>query len=375
MLTSLFERKKMKKIAAPICVILVAVLLVSGCSPVGGETVLEYKGYKISEAMYGYWVALYKRDVIYSFNNRKDTSDFWQSEVSDGVTTEDYFTDIINNQIYKYCIGQQLFDEYGLKLEKEVKTAIDADINEKIEYYGSRAELNSALAHINLNIELLREIYICEEKLKAVYNYLYGPYGPEALSDNDYVQYFKDNYWHMKYIVIYTTKLATDSKGNYKYDSSGTLVTEPLTEEEFAEKLAKAEEALAKAQAGEDFDELIITYSEYDTTAYPSGFYVSVNELSTYGANIVSALAEMQVGEVRRVEEGSAIYIIKKLELPEWGQLTESELLQLVDLEEYAKAEAFDAKLNALFPELKVNNEVLGRYRLSEIKMLSIPNI
>ena len=132
----------------------------------------------------------------------------------------------------------------------------------------------------------------------------------EAL-DNDYVQYFKDNYWHMKYIVIYTTKLATDSKGNYKYDSSGTLVTEPLTEEEFAEKLAKAEEALAKAQAGEDFDELIITYSEYDTTAYPSGFYVSVNELSTYGANIVSALAEMQVGEVRRVEEGSAIYIIK----------------------------------------------------------------
>jgi hypothetical protein len=219
MLTSLFERKKMKKIAAPICVILVAVLLVSGCSPVGGETVLEYKGYKISEAMYGYWVALYKRDVIYSFNNRKDTSDFWQSEVSDGVTTEDYFTDIINNQIYKYCIGQQLFDEYGLKLEKEVKTAIDADINEKIEYYGSRAELNSALAHINLNIELLREIYICEEKLKAVYNYLYGPYGPEALSDNDYVQYFKDNYWHMKYIVIYTTKLATDSKGNYKYDS------------------------------------------------------------------------------------------------------------------------------------------------------------
>lgn len=365
----------MKKIAAPICVILVAVLLVSGCSPVGGETVLEYKGYKISEAMYGYWVALYKRDVIYSFNNRKDTSDFWQAEVSDGVTTEDYFTDIINNQIYKYCIGQQLFDEYGLKLEKEVKTAIDADINEKIEYYGSRAELNSALAHINLNIELLREIYICEEKLKAVYNYLYGPYGPEALSDNDYVQYFKDNYWHMKYIVIYTTKLATDSKGNYKYDSSGTLVTEPLTEEEFAEKLAKAEEALAKAQAGEDFDELIITYSEYDTTAYPSGFYVSVNELSTYGANIVSALAEMQVGEVSRVEEGSAIYIIKKLELPEWGQLTESELLQLVDLEEYAKAEAFDAKLNALFPELKVNNEVLGRYRLSEIKMLSIPNI
>ena len=177
------------------------------------------------------------------------------------------------------------------------------------------------------------------------------PMGSEALSDNDYVQYFKDNYWHMKYIVIYTTKLATDSKGNYKYDSSGTLVTEPLTEEEFAEKLAKAEEALAKAQAGEDFDELIITYSEYDTHCPTQAvFMCPVNELSTYGANIVSALAEMQVGELGRVEEGSTIYIIKKLELPEWGTAYRSELLQLVDLEEYAKAEAFDAKLNALFP-------------------------
>lgn len=365
----------MKKAAAFICVIFVVSLLVSGCTPAGGETALEYKGYKISEAMYGYWAALYKRNIIYSYNNSKDTSDFWQSEISAGVTAEDYFTEIINEQIYKYCIGLQLFDEYGLKLDSSVTKAIDDDIKEKIEYYGSRAELNSALANLNLNIDLLRDIYICEEKLGAVYEYLYGAYGPEALSDDDYVKYFKDNYWRMKYIVVYTTKLVTDDNGNYKYDSNGSLMTEPLSDDEMAQKLAKAEEALARAQSGEDFDKLIEEYSEYDTSSYPNGFYVSVNNLSIYGAEILAALPGMQIDEVRRVEMESAIYIIKKLELPEWGKLTETELLQLTDLEEYAKSEAFDAKLSALFPEVKVNREVLDKYKLSEIKMLSVSNI
>ena len=152
-------------------------------------------------------------------------------------------------------------------------------------------------------------------------------------------------------------------------------MSEPLTQEELAEKLAKAEEVFQKAQAGEDFDELIRAYSEYDTSAYPNGFYVSVSDLSIYGADIISELTDMKIDEVRRVDEESAIYIIKKLGLPEWKNLTDSELSQLVELENYAKSEAFDAKLSALFPEIKVNSEVVDKYKLSKIKMLSLSNI
>lgn len=365
----------MKKTAVLICVVLLVSLLAGACASAGGETALEYKGYKISGAMYGYWAARFKKNIVYSYNSNKDTAEFWSSEVADGLTAEEYFTDIVNDQIYKYCIGQQLFDEYGLKLDSNIKEAIDEDIEEKIEYYGSRAELNSALAEWGLNINLLRDIYICEEKLGAVFRYLYGEGGPEALSGEDYIKYFKDNYWHIKYIVIYTTKLVTDSKGNYKYDSDGTLLTEDLTEEELAAKLAKADEALQKARAGEDFDELIKTYSEYDTSAYPNGFYLSVNEISTYGSGIISALPGMQIGDVARVDEESAIYIIKKLELPDWSALGESELVQLGDLEEYAKSEAFDAKMSALFPDVKVYSEILDKYKLSEIQMITDSNL
>lgn len=365
----------MKKSCRLLCLVLAAALFAFGCSTAGGYTALEYEGYKINEAMYGYWAALYKRNIVYSYNGGKDTPEFWESEVYSGKTAEEYFTDIVNAQIYKYCIAQKLFDEYGLKLDKEVIKAIDTDIKEKIEYYGSRAELNSALASINLNIDLLRQIYICEEKLRAVYNYLYGDGGPEELLDEDYIKFFTDNYYRMKYIVIYTTKLVTDEKGNYKYDSEGNLMTEPLTAEELAEKQAKAEEALKKAQAGENFDLLILDYSEYDTSAYPNGFYVSANELAIYGARIISALTSMKVGEVRRVDEESAIYIIKKLELPAWEELTESELVQLAELDDYANAEAFDEKLSELFPKVIANKEVLEKYRLSKIGMLAIPNI
>lgn len=365
----------MKKTAVLICVIIVVSLLAGACASAGGETALEYKGYKISEAMYGYWSARFKKNILYSYNNNKDTQEFWNSEVMDGITAEKYFTDIINDQIYKYCIGLQLFDEYGLKLDPSVKEAIDEDINEKIEYYGSRAALNSVLAGLGLNINLLRDIYLTEEKLNAVYRYLFGEGGPEALTDEEYIQYFKDNYWHIKYIVIYTTKLVTDSKGNYKYDSDGSLMTEDLTEEELAAKLAKADEALEKARAGEDFDELIKAYSEYDTSAYPNGFYLSVNEISTYGSEIIAALPGMKAGDVARIDEESSIFIIKKLELPDWNALGESDLVQLADLEDYAKSEKFEAKMSALYSEVKANSEILDKYRLSELLMISDSNL
>lgn len=365
----------MKKLAVVICVIFAASLLLGSCSSGGGETALEYKGHKISEAMYGYWAARFKKNIVYYYNNNKDTADFWSSTLEDGQTAEEYFTKVVNDQVYKYAVGQQLFAEYGLKLSDDVKKSIDDDIDEKIDYYGSRAELNAELANINLNIDMLRDIYVCEEKLNAVYDYLYGADGAEALTDDDYIQYFKDNYWHMKYIVIYTTKLVTGEDGNNKYDESGNLLTEDMTAEELAAQDAKAAEALEKAQAGEDFDSLIEAYSEYDTSTYPNGFYLSTNEISTYGSQIISELAMLEAGGVARVDEESAIYIIKKLELPEWSSLDSDDLTQLTDMEDYAKSEAFDAKMTGLTGEVVVNNEILAKYKLSEIEMSSNSSI
>ncbi len=270
-------------------------------------------------------------------------------------------------QINKYAVCGKLFDEYGLKLSGEVKKAIDDDIAEKIEYYGSRAELNAELAKINLNINMLRDIYICEEKLNAVYSYLYGKGGTEALTDDDYKAYFKENYWHMKYIVVYTTKLATDEQGKNKYDTSGSLLTEDLNKEELAAKKAKVAEALEKAQAGENFDSLIKTYSEFDTSSYPNGFYLSANELSTYGEQIVAALPGLATDECALIEEPKAIYIIKKLELPELDELGSDDLAQLQDMQSYANGKTFDAKINALSGDINVNKEIVAKYKLADI--------
>lgn len=373
-MNNLKKRTSIRLVALTLCVMLTVSPVLFSCASAGGETALEYKGYKISEAMYGYWAARFKKNIVYYYNNNTDSADFWSSDLN-GQTAEEYFTDIVNDQIYKYAIGQQLFDEYGLKLSDDLLQTIDDDINEKIDYYGSRAELNAELANINLNIDILKNIYICEEKLNAVQDYLYGDSGTEALTDADYVQYFKDNYWHMKYIVIYTTKLVTDDDGNYKYDSDGSLLTQDMTSDELAAQKAKAAEALEKAQSGEDFDSLIKTYSEYDTSSYPNGFYLSVNELSTYGSGIISALPSMNVGDISRVDEESAIYIIKKLELPDWSTLDSDDLTQITDMDSYAIGQVFDTKLKALFTDVTANQTVLDKYKLSEINMSTDSNI
>ena len=195
------------------------------------------------------------------------------------ISVEDYFTEIINRRIRNYLIAQSLFKENRLKLDSEVKKAIDADIKEKIDFYGSRSALNSELSVLMLNVKSLETVYTWEEKHTAVYDYYFGQNGTEPISDERLTEYYEKNYSRIKYIVFYLEKLKTDEEGNYVYDSAGQVVTEEMTAQELEEKKAKIAECYEKLENGESFDEMRKEYSEYDTSNYPNGFFVSANEV------------------------------------------------------------------------------------------------
>lgn len=356
------------KIIRRICALLIAVSMVflCGCTDTG-KAAFAYNGKSIGEYMYQYWVATYKTNILYSYNGLKDSEEFWNSELEDGVSVEKYFTERISDQMKKYVISLKLFDEFGLKLDDETMQAINDDIEEKIASYGSRGAFNNELAQLGINIDILKQIYICEHKYEALYEYLYGTNGIYAPDDSQVDDYYKSKYNRVKYIVLYTTKIVYDDDGNYKYDSDGNIMTEEMTEDELAAVELKRDEILARLDSGDNFDSLIKEYTEYDILSnYPNGLFISENEMDIYGTELTRAAIDMAQGDVRVIDEDTCIYILKKYSLTGISDLEKSDTDQLSYLIEYASRDLFAKYFAERYGDVKINEEIISKHDLSE---------
>lgn len=347
--------------------ILAMLLLVAFLLPVGlfgcskkYDAVMEYNGLTLTEDMYFYWLSTFKRNILTAFDDAKDTEAFWQSSFDDERTVEEYFTEVIHEQIRNYLIAQDLYKKNRLTLDSSVKASIKEDIAEKIEYYGSRGNLNEVLADLMLNVDSLEDVYTWEKKYDAVYNHYFGKGGLLEISDDDLVAYYEENYSRIQYIVFYTTNLDTDENGNQ--------VSSEMSEEELAAKMAKIEECQTKINAGEDFTTLMAEYSEYDTSKYPNGFFVSINEMDIWGADICGAVKNASIGDVCRVEEEYAVFLVKKYPLTSFENLDELDIEQLSGLSNYAGAVMRKAFFDELANNVTIHQDILSKYKLSEIK-------
>jgi hypothetical protein len=330
---------------------------------------MEYNGIKLTEDKYNYWVSTFKRNILSSYSDVRDTEEFWSQPYDENRTVEDYFTEVINNRIMNYLVAQDIFKQNGLTLDAAVKDAIKDDIDEKIEYYGSRGALNAELANMMLTIDSLKDVYTWEEKHEKVYGYLYGKGGIDEVSNERLIDYYTKNYSCIRYIVVYTTKIATDQNGEYVRDPiTGEYVTDDLTDEELAKKLNDIHDCYLKLKSGEDFETLRKQYSEFDTSAYPNGFFVSANEADVWGADIVLAAKDAKVGDIVKIEEETAVFLIEKLPLPDFGSIVESDIKQLANLSKYATQEMYDVLFGELRKGVTVNQDALARYDLSNVK-------
>ena len=320
----------------------------------------------ISENMYRFWLSTYKADFLSYYNNSVDSPAFWQSMATDDKTTEQYASELINQNIKYLLVGIKLFRDYGLKIDADISLEINEDIEEKIDFYGGRSPLNAMLAKYGANVDILKDCYIAEEKLYAVYDYLYGANGTEAMTDAMIDGYYRENYSHVRYLVIYTEdKIVYDENGEYVFDSEGNVLTDKLTDAERAEKQAKIASAMAELEQGVDFAEVMTEYNEADMAAYPNGFFISPNELGVFGYALVSETKQMNVGEIRKIEEDGICYIVEKLELTELSKLDDASKSQLASLESYCVQQHYEEKFSAIAEDITVNESVLSQYSLS----------
>ncbi|MBE6538763.1 MAG: hypothetical protein E7671_04820 [Ruminococcaceae bacterium] len=288
----------------------------------------------------------------------------WDTEWEDGRTYNEIFTGFVKQNAMTYLCAMHEFGKLGLKLPDSTVKKIDSLMKSMTEDHGdgSKDKLNSILAQFGVNYDILREMYLTEEKLSMLEEHLYGENGTEAISETIRDEYYKNNYVRIKQIFFYTAnKPVTNEDGSYVYDEEGHVTTRDYTEEELAEQKEKADRVMTSLTAGQDF-ELIMASQNEDSAAsvYPSGYYLT--KTSEYVKEVIDVAFELSENEFVRVESEYGIHIIKRFPLEEKGYASGTNSDFFTNFEKMLRTDLFTAYLSKYESEIKIDDELLSKY-------------
>lgn len=342
-----------------------------GCAGEGSEKVMEYKGYAVTEGMYRYWMKAWKDDYVNNYSDVQDTEAFWTAENAAGGTNEEYISDVIKTRIRYYLVAQSLFDEYKLELTDEEKDAIKTDIDEQIEYYGTRSAYNEHLKETyGMNVSALEKVYTFEARYTKLYSYLYSTSGKFTATADELDEYYHNYYSRVKYVMFMKeVRYAYDEDGNRLTDSTGNYATENLTEEEKEAITKTANEVYETVKNGGSIDEPYEQYmSEYqDVESYPNGFYITADEYNLHTATVTEAALDMEVGEVRLVENDDCYFVVQKFELIDKAYSSAVDKGQFTYLVSYCNGEKFVTQFEELAKGITEYEDVMAQYRLKDM--------
>ena len=347
------------------------------------------------------------------------TEGFWDTVISnDGTTREKSYKEQILDECKFYVAALNTFDELGLKLPKAYTDEIDQTLKDyvDIDADGSKAAFNAIMLKYGANYDVLREALIIEAKLAYLNEYLYGA-GGSKIGHEIIKDYYEANYVRFKHIFFYTygPLYETDGEGNdiyysdamtkkvaydtsafkrrdeagkevtdqngdviYEtatgkiaydksagqrmpiYDERGYVVTREFNQQELIEVSDHATLLMEELKNNEGnytlFDTYVEKYSEDEgSLKYSNGFYMTAE--SNYDSpEVLSAVCEMECGEIRKIYSDYGIHIVMKYELEENG---------------YAKTENSDFFVNANTGTLVFMNKLMSillTERLSSLK-------
>ncbi len=361
---------KLKFVRRLLCLVLALVMIFGavGCGSTA-KAAISFGDVVINENIYCYWMSKYKAMYLYSmFGLTEDNADLWQYEYAEGISFGAFIGAMIVQNLMSNAVMLGLFDEYGLELTVEEQNSIDSAIQQLQANAGSKSALNSALAAYGINADMLRDVYIMEAKISAVQNHLYGEGGIYAASSDEVETYFSENYYRMKHILIRTdVKYERDEDGLPIVDEeTQSYKTIELTADEIEAQKALAADLEKRIAAGEDFDKLVIEYSE-DTGMehFEDGYYIT-SATTFLPTEIISAVPSMKVGEVKIIEHSYGISLTKRYDLKKGAYNEEPYKSELIgDLASTVNTVKMQELVNSYMGSVVYDEDIISTYTIS----------
>ncbi len=347
---------------------LAAALLLSSALVSCGEKeaiAMQYGDETVTEGMYRYWLASYKGILSQSYSLYEDTASFWNTVVLDGKTVEEYYFETVMTNIKMTLVCMKLFDDYKLKMPNSTLESFDAYIEDLITELcdGNEKKFDYQLEKLGIDRKTLKNIYINEEKVQMVREYLYGDDAATPLTREQTDDYYEGVYARILHIYIndkYTFE--KDENGYTKYDSNGKPIKVKFSEDE----LKKKNETIAKIDAGlengEDFSKLYETYSE--DREYDNGYYLT--QSVDFVDEVVTATWGLEVGEWKKVESDVGVHYVLRLELEDEGYAKAANSDFFETFNDNVVQYYFNKTISALTADIIVEQSIIDKYNLRE---------
>ena len=388
--------KRIVRIAALVLAAVMMTLSLVSCSGMG-TTVMELGGTVITENMIEFWLSRYKAQFVYYYGDAicqqydlDNIEQFWpiKDESGSGKSYDEIMSEFIYENAETYLCALYLFDQYGLSLPKETEDEIDAYIDELCQENasGSKSEFNSILETYGINRSQLRELYLIDEKVDYLQEYLFGANGTLGVTKVDKDNYYRENYVRMRQICIFINECPElDSEGNLVNDSKGNVKYRDMTADETQAARERADAALKKIHSGTEFPSV---HNEYDENTMDDAYAsIYMSKDSAMGGDaalekIYTELQTMNVGDIRLIETESSLHIVQKLELQE-GAYDDSanvdfftfydpELENYITFEAYLREPLFlnfiAESLEKFSADIKIDQDALKKKKLSNVK-------
>lgn len=428
----------MKRSLRFIALMLATLLLLlpsASCSGNKDKSVATLDGHSITLYEFEYFLATYK-GALASSGYPVSSSAFWDQALSlEGdsyKTANEYYTDLIIDNVKTYVSAMYLFDDMGLSLSAHTVEEIDEYMERLVNDYGdgSMTKLNSTLSQYGVNYDMLREIYLKQEKLVVLKNALYGSDGSK-ISNEIKTQYYEENYVRFKHIFFYTYDMIyeTDENGDeiyytntgkiaydkdngiLKYDENGVSIKDKkgdaiyytedgkiaydtkngskavkrdkdgnaLTEEYTKEELEQVQKNISDVMEAYEsekysFDELVDLFSEDEGKGlYPNGYYLTKDSPYNIDAvmdtlfNSKTGEAAMKIGEVKIVKSDLGYHIIKRYELDESGYSNKENEDFFTTMIPSLAEKLFLMKLDEYKDRVIINDELIGSIDIKSV--------
>ena len=270
--------------------------------------VASLNGNGASADLVAYWIG-YDVSYLNSYMQYYTGSSInWDDTLSDGMSVADYVKASVLSSVKQHLVLENLANKYGVTLTEGQESAMADSDQTYIDQYGSE----EAFEEENAKLGMRRETYDRVARSNYLYQNLYELYNTEGsalyASDEDLAVYAADqNYITADHILLSTKDLTTG---------------EALTDEQKAEKKARAEEIKQKLDACEgDIDELTALFQELadqysedpGRETYPTGYTFTTGSMVQEFEDAAYALSEGEVSEV--VESSLGYHILLRLPL------------------------------------------------------------
>lgn len=407
------------------CAILVVIILLLsavllGCSR-KGEVLMQIGKQKLTVNTYELMLSRMKGTLQYN-GYPTDTESFWNTIISvQGGTYNDYFCHTVQEEAKMMLIKLYLFEEvYKLELPDSYYETIDEYIGDALDLLneGSKSQFNETLSKFGVNMDMLRDNYIMEDKIDFLKLHLSKQTGDSAREEyyqKNYVRfrqillplyeylyetdengdtvYYKEGTDRICYDMNGMTKKGTDGKtvvdkngdtvyyteeGKIAYNTkSGVMRGIDKDKDGYTDyKMLDEESAqLVKDQAAK-LKEVIVagdfkTFEDYGQKmseeelwrAYPNGMYI--NKGKDYGIGYIDkiqeALTNMAVGDVALIEADNAYHLIMKYDIEADGFKNDANKDWFESFEDEVISEILDAMCQKYKDQVKVDTEALEK--------------